>query len=121
VPDPADRDGAVDATRRTQLASERTYLAWWRSGLTALAVAFGVGRLLPDFAEGPTWPYAVLGAGFALLGLVFIGYGIVRERTVGRALAEGRFAPMGGVVPALLAALGVLLGIGTLLLVLTGP
>jgi uncharacterized membrane protein YidH (DUF202 family) len=33
-----------DATRRTRLANERTYLAWLRSGLTALAASFGAGR-----------------------------------------------------------------------------
>ncbi|HEX6762590.1 MAG TPA: DUF202 domain-containing protein [Gaiellaceae bacterium] len=26
--------GVEDATRRTRLANERTYLAWWRTGLT---------------------------------------------------------------------------------------
>ena len=31
----------ADALRRTRLANERTYLAWWRSALTALAVAVG--------------------------------------------------------------------------------
>jgi len=25
-----------DATRRTRLSNERTYVAWWRGGLTAL-------------------------------------------------------------------------------------
>ena len=30
-------DKATDATRRTRLASERTELAWWRTGLTVLA------------------------------------------------------------------------------------
>ena len=34
-----------DATRRTRLANERTYLAWWRTGLTAFAVSFGAGRI----------------------------------------------------------------------------
>src|SRR5437870_13076633 len=32
-------DEALDATRRTRLANERTYLAWWRTGLTSLAVS----------------------------------------------------------------------------------
>jgi putative membrane protein len=41
-----------DATRRTRLANERTYLAWWRTGLTALAVSFGAGRLLPELSNG---------------------------------------------------------------------
>ena len=30
---------AVDATRRTRLANERTYLAWWRTGLASLVTA----------------------------------------------------------------------------------
>jgi putative membrane protein len=40
-------DEAIDATRRTLLASERTELAWRRTGLTALAVALAVGRVVP--------------------------------------------------------------------------
>jgi uncharacterized membrane protein YidH (DUF202 family) len=48
---------AVDATRRTHLASERTELAWWRTGLAALAVAVGVGRVVPGLDRGAThWP-----------------------------------------------------------------
>jgi putative membrane protein len=37
----------VDASRRTRLANERTYLAWMRSSLTALAVAVGAGKIVP--------------------------------------------------------------------------
>ena len=40
--------GVEDATRRTRLANERTYLAWWRTGLTALAVGIGIGKLVPE-------------------------------------------------------------------------
>lgn len=36
-------DEARDATRRTRLANERTYLAWWRTGLMSFAA---VGALL---------------------------------------------------------------------------
>src|SRR3954471_6926801 len=46
-----------DALRRTPLANERTYLAWWRSALTALAVAVGTGRIAPGLAGGAVWPY----------------------------------------------------------------
>ena len=38
--------------RRTSLANERTQLAWWRTGLTALAVALAVGRLVPEIGKG---------------------------------------------------------------------
>ena len=42
-----------DATRRTCLAQERTFLAWLRSGLAAFAVAVGVGRLTPALLGVP--------------------------------------------------------------------
>lgn len=41
---PQPTDGAADALRRTRLANERTHLAWWRTGLAALAVSLGAGR-----------------------------------------------------------------------------
>ena len=44
-------DEAGDATRRTRLANERTYLAWWRTGLTSLAVGLGAGKLVPGHHE----------------------------------------------------------------------
>lgn len=56
--------------RRTSLAGERTLLAWWRTGLTSIAVALGVGRVLPELApRAAHWPYVVLGVGFALYGI----------------------------------------------------
>ena len=45
-----DEDG--DASRRTWLAAERTVLAWLRTGLTATAVALGVGKVVPDLRSG---------------------------------------------------------------------
>ena len=86
-------DEVRDATRRTRLANERTFLAWWRSGLTAFAVAIGAGKLVPAIADGvEPWPYELLGAGFALLGVAFVGYGWARQRAVDRALAAGGYA-----------------------------
>jgi len=43
---------AGDALRRTRLANERTYLAWWRTGLTAFAVGLGAGKLVPELSSG---------------------------------------------------------------------
>ena len=104
-------------TRRTYLANERTELAWWRTGLTALAVSLGVGRLIPELGAGPNWPYVVIGAGYAVLGTGFIVYGSWRERAVRRAIDRGDFAYPDARVFAGLAALAVLLGIATFLLV----
>ena len=61
-----ERDPA-DATRRTRLAGERTQLAWWRTGLTALAVGVGVGRVVPELDDQLTeWPYVTLGVAVLL-------------------------------------------------------
>ena len=83
----------VDATRRTYLASERNQLAWWRTGLAALAVAIGVGRVVPELDSTVTrWPYVIAGFGFALWGIGAIAYGSAQRAAVAKALAEGRFA-----------------------------
>jgi len=86
-------DETRDATRRTRLATERTYLAWWRTGLTAFAVAFGAGRIVPELTGGAAWPYAAIGVAFGLVGVAFIAYGYVRQKQVDEALARGDYAP----------------------------
>ena len=106
-----------EASRRTFLANERTELAWWRTGLTALAVSLGVGRLIPELGHGPNWPYVVIGAGYAVLGTGFIVYGSWRERAVRRAIGRGDFAYPDPGVFAALTALAVLLGLATFVLV----
>jgi putative membrane protein len=75
------------------LASERTQLAWWRTGLTSLAVALGVGRVVPELNHTSTkWPYVAVGVGFALYGVVMFAYGSWRARSVDAALQSGEFA-----------------------------
>jgi putative membrane protein len=82
----------VDATRRTYLAGERTQLAWWRTGLTALAVALGVGRVVPELSgNGARWPYVIAGVGFAFWGIFAIAYGTANREAMMQALREGRF------------------------------
>jgi putative membrane protein len=82
-----------DYTHRTLLANERTYLAWWRTGLTALTVALASARLVPELSNAThRWPYTVVGAGFALLGTLCLGYAERRRRLVDRAVRAGEFA-----------------------------
>jgi putative membrane protein len=107
-----------EASRRTYLANERTELAWWRTGLTSLAVSLGVGRLIPELGNGPDWPYAAIGSGYAVLGLGFIVYGAWREREVRRAFERGEFAYPNPRFFGALTALAVVLGLATLVLVL---
>ena len=106
-----------DATRRTYLANERTYLAWWRTGLTCLAVAFGAGRIVPALDNHARWPYALLGAGFALLGVAFMTLGSRRQREVHEAIERGEFADLGDNLTRALTLAGVVMGISVLILV----
>ena len=110
--------GVEDATRRTRLANERTYLAWWRTGLTSLAVCIGVGRLVPSVSHTTRWPYEALGVGYGLLGIAFIAAGYLRTRDVERALDRGGFAPLADRVTATLTAAGVVLGAATVVVLL---
>jgi len=85
-----------DALRRTRLANERTYLAWLRSALTALAVAIGAGKIVPGVADVESWPFELLGAGFAVLALVFVVGGVRRFLQVESALENNGYAPLTG-------------------------
>lgn len=109
---------AVDATRRTHLAGERTELAWWRTGLTALAVALAVGRVIPGLDHSSTgWLYDIAGICFALWGVAVIGYGSLRREAVDRALAEGRFPEPSRRAHGALALSGIALGLLTVLII----
>jgi putative membrane protein len=110
--------GVEDATRRTRLANERTYLAWWRTGLTSIAVAVGVGRIAPDVSKVTRWPYEVVGAGFGVLGIAFIWFGYARARAVESALDRGSFAPLGLRLPVALLVAGSVLGAAAVLIVI---
>ena len=100
-----------DATRRTRLANERTYLAWWRTGLTAFAVAIGSGKLVPAVASGTTWPYTAIGVGFAVAGVFCSVYALRRHREVEDAIRRGDFTPADDRIIAVLAGFGAFLGV----------
>lgn len=110
--------GVVDATRRTQLAGERTYLAWWRTALAAFAVSLGVGKLVPELADEPSPWYQVVGAGYALLGIAFLAYGYHRQRLQESALREGRFVVFASRAALAFAVAGIVLGLATTVVVL---
>ena len=109
---------AGDALRRTRLANERTYLAWWRTGLASLAVGLGAGRLVPALTKGAAWPYELIGTAFGLTGIALIAFAYVRQRRVEEALSRGGYAPFDAQAGLVFAAVGVVLGLGTIAVIL---
>jgi putative membrane protein len=112
-------EASHDPQRRTRLANERTYLAWWRTALTAFAVSLGTGKLVPALTDESSWPYVLIGAGFALIGIVFSVGALLRHRAVDRAVDEGEFAPVPEAALATLAIAGAALGVALLVVTLS--
>src|SRR5271167_4998818 len=110
----------VDATRRTRLANERTYLAWWRTGLAAFAVSLAAGRLVPAIAGGPQGLYSVVGVLFGVLGIMLIAYGRWRGQAVDDAISEGRYQRADDRFLTLIAGLASIGGLLLILLILLG-
>jgi putative membrane protein len=114
-------DATQDATRRTRLANERTYLAWWRTGLTAFAVSLAAGKLVPELSSGAAWPFEAIGVAYGAVGLLFIGYAYLRQKRVEEALARGDYAPLEKRVGLVFSALGLVLGVGTIIAIVAQP
>jgi putative membrane protein len=84
----------LDQARRTSMAAERTWLAWWRSALAASVGALGVGRLAPELLGVAAWPYVLLGAGYAVLAVGLLLAGAQRQRELEHALRTGGHVPL---------------------------
>jgi uncharacterized membrane protein YidH (DUF202 family) len=84
----------LDQARRTSMAAERTWLAWWRSALAASVGALGVGRLAPEVLDVASWPYVLLGCGYAALAVGLLVAGAQRQRELERALRSGGHRPL---------------------------
>jgi putative membrane protein len=113
VHEPADSD----VTRRTLLAAERTWLAWWRSGIAAATAAVAVGGVVPELIEGSRTPYVVLGAGYAALAAAVFAAAALRRRQVQRELERGGFSVMTDRAVFALTLVAMLLALGTLVVI----
>jgi inner membrane protein YidH len=110
-----------DVTRRTRLAAERTWLAWWRSGIATATAAVGVGGVVPSLVDGERTPYVVLGAGYAVLAAVIFVAAALRQRQVKHALDAGRYADLGDRAVLALTVVAVVLALGTLVIIVAQP
>jgi putative membrane protein len=122
--DAADEAGRVatslselDQVRRTSMAAERTWLAWWRTALGATAGALADGRFAPELLEVAAWPYIVLGCGYATLAVGLLIVGAQRQRELEQALRGGGDAPLRFRTVAVFTVGGVALAVMTVVLV----
>src|SRR4051794_38103434 len=86
--------GDLDQARRTSMAAERTWLAWWRTALGATAGALAVGRLAPNVLHVAAWPYVLLGCGYAALAVGLLVMGAQRQRDLEHAMQTGEHVPL---------------------------
>jgi uncharacterized membrane protein YidH (DUF202 family) len=100
------------------LAAERTWLAWWRSGIAAATAAVAVGGVVPQLVNGSRTPYVLLGAGYAILSAAVLIVGLQRHRLVQQALARGDYEDVPGNWITAITLAGAALAIGTLALIL---
>jgi putative membrane protein len=80
-----------EQARRTSMAAERTWLAWWRTALAASAGALAVGRLAPEVLDVAPWPYVLLGSAYAALSIGLLAVGAQRQRALERGPAPLSF------------------------------
>ena len=108
----------LDQVRRTSMAAERTWLAWWRTALGASAGALAVGRFAPELLDVAAWPYILLGCGYASLAIGLLIVGAQRQRDLEHALRTGGHVPLPFRTVALFTVGGVAVAVMTVVLVI---
>jgi putative membrane protein len=108
----------LDQMRRTSMAAERTWLAWWRTALGASAGALAVGRFAPELLDVAAWPYILLGCGYASLAVGLLIVGAQRQRELEHALQTGGHLPLQFRTVAVFTVGGVALAVITVVLVI---
>lgn len=111
-------DSPLGPSRRTVLAAERTWLAWFRTGIGVATAAIGVGGIIPRLVEGSVWLYVLLGAGFALLAVAVFVEGWYRQKQIYAALASDGDVPTGISAITALSIAGGVLALATLIVII---
>jgi putative membrane protein len=86
VVEPVENKGSM---ARDQLANERTFLAWVRTGLGFV----GVGVVLEKLIDERGVTALVLGLTFIAAGIAMMVYGLLRYRRISTLLINGQYAP----------------------------
>ncbi|MDQ3128346.1 MAG: DUF202 domain-containing protein [Chloroflexota bacterium] len=90
---PAERPVDPDSRARTHLANERTFLAWFRTGLTLAALGIAGAQLL-DRDVDPALPIArLLSTGAIATGMVLVGVGAWRYLVSRLRIDDAAFRP----------------------------
>jgi len=79
----------LGSTARDQLANERTFLAWVRTGLGFV----GIGVVLEKLIEERGQLALAMGLLFIGSGITMLAYSFLRYRRIMHLLTHGRFAP----------------------------
>ena len=108
----------LDQVRRTSMAAERTWLAWWRTSLGATAGALAIGRFAPQLLNVAPWPYIVLSCGYASLAVGLLIVGAQRQRELEHGLRTGGDSPLRFSTVGLFTVGGIALAVMTIVLVI---
>jgi uncharacterized membrane protein YidH (DUF202 family) len=115
---PVPVDIADMAVKQAVMAAERTWLAWWRSALVALAGALAVGRVTPQVLHVASWPYVLLGVGYGLIAIGMVIVGALRHERLARVTLTSSDSTLDSRLIAAFSAAGVAVAACTLALIL---
>lgn len=115
---PVPVDAADMAVKQAVMAAERTWLAWWRSALVALAGALAVGRVTPQVLHVASWPYVLLGVGYGLIAIGMVIVGALRHARLARVTLSSADSTVDSRLIAAFTAAGVAVAACTLALIL---
>lgn len=91
-------DFTTDLRVTDHLANERTFLAWFRTGLTVIALGIAAGQFLAADDERAISVVRVLSTIVAGTGGLIVSLGTYRYRVNRRHIAHARFQPAGSSV-----------------------
>lgn len=100
---------------RDHLANERTYLAWLRTALAAMALGLGIA----GFANSTSTSSVASGSILVAVGVAGVYYGTMRYRHVNREIESGTYATGSRATAALVASTVLTIAVVAALLVLT--